>query len=438
LWSLYSWVFLSFRLGPSSRIFIQAQRWNFELAEALMNDNWTLAARYAGALQSPYLSGVELRRGERTLHSLPSEFEAAACNIRWTHSIRHYQIKLGELSACPSVAAIMMRTLFSPSLIVLTFGTLILLSLSTIIPLKKYKTSTLNIIAALERQAESSNPNDVVLNQNENHDEIAMQVAQLINRMIRERLARQRAELETDAMKQFGLLAARVAHDIQSPLSALNIAVQLDPKDESARNLIKKAGSRIREIAEDLLIQSKKKLAAPKPQSDDLVKTHDVVSLVPDVVNPIVAEKELELSNEPSVELTVEVPERKELVVASCASDLRRALSNLINNSLEAIGDGGRIAIRLKESNGHAVLSVSDNGRGIAPDDLRRVWDLGYTTSKRAAGSGMGLYFTRKTVEACGGRLALQSEVNTGTTIELYLPILDKNSKLGLVRESEG
>lgn len=100
-----------------------------------------------------------------------------------------------------------------------------------------------------------------------------------------------------------------------------------------------------------------------------------------------------------------------------------RALINLIENAITAVNDkdGGMILVRgFTDGEGNVILVVSDNGVGIAPEEMEHIWDYGF--SVRGNSSGLGLAFVRQVVEKNGGRIQLVSEPNRGTTVTITFP----------------
>jgi signal transduction histidine kinase len=106
---------------------------------------------------------------------------------------------------------------------------------------------------------------------------------------------------------------------------------------------------------------------------------------------------------------------------------LAAALSNVLINAVEACaGDAGRITVRVSETRadgGRSVLiSVADNGCGIAPEKLAGIWEP-YITNK-PGGTGLGLAIARQTVLAHGGSVTAASAPGEGTTIHVALPAI--------------
>src|SRR5262249_54159539 len=102
------------------------------------------------------------------------------------------------------------------------------------------------------------------------------------------------------------------------------------------------------------------------------------------------------------------------------AAALEELFTNLLLNAAQSLGAGGRTRVSTGSDNGTVVVTVSDNGRGIAAEDLDRVLEPFYTT--RPGGTGLGLPIARQLAVAHGGDLRVESAVGVGTTVTIRLP----------------
>lgn len=118
--------------------------------------------------------------------------------------------------------------------------------------------------------------------------------------------------------------------------------------------------------------------------------------------------------------------EPAEPVVAACDGQrLEQVLDNLVGNAIKYSPDGGTVRVRVQREGAQAVISVSDQGMGIAAGDLQRVFEpFQRTEAARAAapGMGLGLFVARRIVEGHGGALRVESRPGAGTTVEVRLP----------------
>ena len=124
-----------------------------------------------------------------------------------------------------------------------------------------------------------------------------------------------------------------------------------------------------------------------------------------------------------TVELRLEL--EPELFVAAQAAELREVLTNLIFNAVDAMSAGGTIVIRGQRDGPTVRLAVSDSGVGMSPDVCRRVFEPFFST-KREAGTGLGLAVSYGIVQRHGGQIAVESTPGEGTTFTIELPLADR------------
>lgn len=222
-------------------------------------------------------------------------------------------------------------------------------------------------------------------------------------------------------------LAAQVAHDIRSPLTALAIAAEdLSQLPEAKRVLVRSAVTRISDIANNLLERQRQ---SPKKQSPSRVVAADmtgmepfIVALLPSLIDVLLTEKRMQFRSHLGVEIAAKLDARSYGLFARIQpTEFGRVLSNLINNSVEAIDGRGTVSIALDGATDHIEIIVSDSGRGIPVDVLPRLMLPGMTFEKRD-GSGLGLHHAKSSVERWGGRMEIASSLGRGTTVTIQLP----------------
>ena len=102
---------------------------------------------------------------------------------------------------------------------------------------------------------------------------------------------------------------------------------------------------------------------------------------------------------------------------------ITRAVANLVHNAIQALpAAGGRVLVTLALGSGSLYLRVSDNGCGISPEHLERIFMPNFTTRRSRGGMGLGLFIARKIVQAHNGQVAVESVVGQGTTMSFILP----------------
>jgi signal transduction histidine kinase len=222
------------------------------------------------------------------------------------------------------------------------------------------------------------------------------------------------------AKKALISLTAQVAHDIRSPLTALNICLRNLPHvPENKRILMRNASDRINDIANNLLQQYSGKNSDTKA-----LPLYLQTWLLAPLLESIISEKRLQYEGRP-IELEGTITSEGFSAFAKFDPSLmKRLLSNLINNASEAFSaKGGKIILMLDAYDGKVFLKIIDNGCGIAFELLEKVLDVGISFKDK--GFGLGLPDAKKSIEAFGGILLLHSILKKGTTVEIILPRSD-------------
>jgi len=220
-------------------------------------------------------------------------------------------------------------------------------------------------------------------------------------------------------LSSIGVLTSGVAHQLNNPLNNISTSCQIlmeegaeaDPAF-AARLLRNIDGevARARDIVKGLLEFSRAKDFERKP------------TVLADVV-----ERSMRLvsSQVPAgVEITRDVP--PQLVVPMDAQRMQEVFLNLFINALQAIKEPeGRIAVTagVDPEHGQAVITVSDSGSGIAPEDQARIFDPFFTTKEVGKGTGLGLSIVFGIVEQHQGEIAVESAPGRGASFILRLPL---------------
>jgi signal transduction histidine kinase len=212
-----------------------------------------------------------------------------------------------------------------------------------------------------------------------------------------------------------GQLAAQLAHEIGTPLSSVSGHIQLgllqrdlpaalrERLEVSAREV-----ERISKIVRDYLDSTRP--LEPDRQPTQLPRLLDeAVELVRGTAPA------------PRATVTLEVDPALGAVVTDPGL-LRQIVVNLISNALDAVDRAGRVSIVAASEGSDVLITVSDTGHGIAPDDLRRIFEPFYTTKGRGKGTGLGLAICRQLTAALGGAISVQSEPGRGSTFYVRLP----------------
>lgn len=224
-------------------------------------------------------------------------------------------------------------------------------------------------------------------------------------------------------------LARQVSHDIRSPLTVLNFLVK-DSADFDSKNraLVQSAVTRISDIANDLLQKSRQTLVGEFSNVKSAIESGgDCLAaeylLIP-TLEEIVTEKRINFREQKAVEIVSNFDQGIGVFVSFRASDLKRIISNLVNNAVEAFeNNAGRVSLALINGDRFVDILVSDDGIGIPDHIVRQLGEKGKSFGKNGveSGSGLGIYYSKKRIEEEGGIFSIDSDVGRGTVVRLSL-----------------
>ncbi len=226
-----------------------------------------------------------------------------------------------------------------------------------------------------------------------------------------------RREIAAARWSAIGQVTAQVAHDIRSPLSALNIiSAQLHTLPADYQKLLRGTIDRIQNISADLLRMQNSEAEIP-PR---VVDAHTLIS-------QLFSEKRLEWEHLTNVRLFSELDGSQSARVYVEPEAFQRVLSNLINNAVESIEERvGEVRVNAKMGSGKLTLTIRDSGKGIPSDVLSKLFSYGVSFNK-VGGSGLGLAYARDCITRWEGTLRVESIVNEGTTVTIALPVRESD-----------
>jgi len=217
-----------------------------------------------------------------------------------------------------------------------------------------------------------------------------------------------------------GRLAAAIAHEIRNPLNYINLT--LDHLRSSFAPADKAKGETFKRLADQL----KAEVARINRHITDFLKYSRPSELELRPLNlRAEAEDALRIIAVQAAEGGIEtrVEERGEVTLVMADKEMLRAVfTNLLINGLQAIdGGGGNIVITLSyEEGSRARVEIRDTGRGIAPEDISKVFEPYYSTKE--TGTGLGLAIVKKAIDDHGGSISVSSKPGSGTTFTITLP----------------
>jgi PAS domain S-box-containing protein len=226
-----------------------------------------------------------------------------------------------------------------------------------------------------------------------------------------------RSLLQAEKLAATGRMAATIAHEINNPLEAvMNLLYLIRPTisgDQGQEYLAaaEKELQRVSHIAKQTLGYYRED-AAPT-----LVSLNEIVQHAIAIYEPRCHASEIRIH--PSLSSTRKILLRR--------GEMMQVISNLLANSIYALSGGGTIHIDVSDSESGpqgVSFSVRDNGVGIGPDDLPRVFDAFFTT-RATIGTGIGLFVAKQLIEGHGGHITIESSKDIrehGTKVQVFLP----------------
>lgn len=214
---------------------------------------------------------------------------------------------------------------------------------------------------------------------------------------------------------EYAKMATQVAHDIKSPMVALNNyfkeSIQLD---NSEYKVVESSLNRINEIADNLLVQYKKFDMFPS-------KNNSNAAFLASCLQSLVEEKKLQFKyGRVEIQITVDKVSEKTLVSFN-PEGFRRTVSNLINNAVESIENTGVVIVSLQSKIDSLELEIKDNGCGV-PDSILKKLEEG-SRIQSTNGSGLGLSYAIKSIKEWGARYEIKSHREQGTSFKIIFPI---------------
>jgi two-component system, NtrC family, sensor kinase len=225
--------------------------------------------------------------------------------------------------------------------------------------------------------------------------------------------------VQTEKLTSLGLLAAGVAHEVNTPLAVISNYIQMlskqipddDPRQKTIERIVKQT-FRASEIVNNLLNFS-------RTGGNELVAV-DLNSVL---------EETLTLVQHPFKTAQVSVVRNytdKLPAVLGSATRLQQVFLNLFMNARDAMPNGGMLEVRTGAHNGSVEIEVSDTGTGISAEHLHRIFDPFFTTKSTGRGTGLGLSVSYGIIKEHAGKVDVRSTPGKGTSFRLEFPVARK------------
>ena len=210
-----------------------------------------------------------------------------------------------------------------------------------------------------------------------------------------------------------------VAHDLRTPVARIRGVAELALQSDQGPDASRQALADCVEESDQLLTMLNTLMDISDAETGVLklrLERVNVASLVETIVDlyRLVADEK---------RVTVSTAADPQLWLTADRTRLRQVLGNLLDNAIKYTAAGGRVEVKAHQQQGSVMISVSDTGMGLTPDELPKIWDRLYRSDRARSerGLGLGLSLVRAVVQAHGGQIDVSSAVGAGSTFTISL-----------------
>jgi nitrogen fixation/metabolism regulation signal transduction histidine kinase len=297
------------------------------------------------------------------------------------------------------------------------YGFMLLVAFAVAYFLSSYITKSLKTISdRLSETTLSQKNKKIVLD--DNSKEINLLINSY-NRMVDELEQSAQKLAQSEREEAWREMAKQVAHEIKNPLTPMRLTVQsfqrkFDQNDENLKQKIKDySETLIQQIdAMSSVASAFSNFASMPAQQNETLNVVEVVDLALDIFNE---------------EYIVYEPENEEIISKMDRSQLIRIINNLVKNAIQAIPENQEnksIIVAIKKDKNQVLITVSDNGIGIEPNNREHIFEPKFTT--KSSGMGLGLGIIKNIIENYKGNITFESIPNQNTIFTVSLPLIKK------------
>jgi len=231
---------------------------------------------------------------------------------------------------------------------------------------------------------------------------------------ITERVRLERELQDKERLASLGLLAAGVAHEVNTPLTGISSYAQLlladtQPDDPRYRLLKKMEAQSFRASH---LVNNLLDLIANRPRSREIVKIPALIAATVTLHEDLFKPKNIHVHLAPMENLEVQ----------GNFHDLQQVLTNILLNARDAVSDDGNVWMAAEENGSNISIRIKDDGKGIPADIIDRIFEPLVTTKRGQGGTGLGLAITRRILHASDGEVTVESKPAAGAEFTITLP----------------
>ncbi len=227
----------------------------------------------------------------------------------------------------------------------------------------------------------------------------------------------------SEKLASIGILAAGVAHELNTPLTGISSYAQMLKKDRTESDpdrgildKIEKQTTRASRIIQSLLNFARQ---GDVPLFED-INVNEIIQDALSLLEHRLNRARIHLQRELGVLQPIQGDESK----------LQQIFLNLFVNAIDSMPGGGRLSVSTQQLDDEVGIVVSDTGEGIKPDDLVRIYDPFFTTKRDRKGTGLGLAVSYGIIKQHGGSISVDSQPGKGTTFTIMLPMRAPMSSL--------
>jgi heavy metal sensor kinase len=232
-----------------------------------------------------------------------------------------------------------------------------------------------------------------------------------------------RLQAAFERQKQF---TSDASHELRTPLAVMRgdmeIALRRERSPEEYQRVLSSNLEeivRLTRLIEDLLMLARADSGRLELRCEP-VDLNKLCRQMADYITPLAQQRDQTLTYEPA---------QGTIIINADLQRIKQLLLNLLDNAIKYTPPGGSVTLGLKAENDQAVITVSDNGRGISAEDLPHIFERffrrsGKTSDRSAAGFGLGLSIVKWIVDSHGGQIETNSQQGQGTTFTVKLPLL--------------
>lgn len=215
-----------------------------------------------------------------------------------------------------------------------------------------------------------------------------------------------------DRLSAVGELASGIAHEIRNPMGIIKTISQTLQEEEDRDSIVEGLAIIVKEIDRaNKVIQTLLNFARPDSNRIEEVNINELIDEVLLIINKYALNKRIQISFDYD----------KDLIIMGDKEKLKQVFINVILNSIQSMGDGGTVSINTEVSDSGVNISFKDTGAGITKENLSKIFNLFFTTKEQ--GTGLGLAVSNRIIQDHNGYITIDSIVNKGTLVVIYLPI---------------